>query len=57
MLETKQPVRNLEGKLLCELIYEDGRWNVLIKNKNCLTHITLSSDGAYKLTDYTIKKK
>lgn len=55
-LETKTPVRNHDGKLLCELVYDEGRWNVLIKHKNCVTHIELSVNGSVNLTDYMIAK-
>jgi len=52
MLETRQKIRNLEGKLVCELAYDGSQWQVVIKNHDCYTIIELDPSGASKLTSY-----
>ena len=51
MYEEKKQVRNSCGKLICDLEYVDGVWNVTIKKKGCYTTMGLMADGAVSIED------
>lgn len=38
-------VRNDDGKLLCDAIFVDGHWSIVIKRKSITTFIDLTPDG------------
>lgn len=48
----KQKIRNLNGKLICELSYDGFQWQVIIKNHDCYTILQLEPNGSSKLTNH-----
>lgn len=49
----KQKIRNLNGKLVCELSYDGFQWQVIIKNHDCYTILQLAPNGSSKLTNHS----
>lgn len=54
--ENRKQIRNLDGKLICETIYDedDEVWCVYIKHHGCLTLIQFFVDGGMIVSNSTI---
>lgn len=55
--ENRKQIRNIDGKLICEALYEDGLWYISIKQHECFTIIQLVPDGRMGIDSYTIRSK
>lgn len=58
-LENRKQIRNLDGKLVCETIYDEDfeEWCVFIKQHGRLTIIQLLGDGEMIVSNSTIETK
>ncbi len=45
MSEATNKIRNSNGSLICDVVYDEGVWIVTVKRKEIYTFITLYSDG------------
>ena len=45
MSEATNKIRNSNGSLICDAVYDEGVWTVTVKRKEIYTFITLYSDG------------
>lgn len=45
MSEATSKIRNSNGSLICDVVYDKGVWTVTVKRKEIYTFITLYSDG------------
>lgn len=43
--QTKELIRNANGSLVCDVVYDNGVWTVTVKRKGIYTFITLYGDG------------
>lgn len=49
MLEKTKKIRNSDGSLICDVIYDDGVWTVTVKRKDIYTSISLFRDGGIRV--------
>ena len=49
MKSTSGEIRNSQGSLICDAVYDDGVWTVTVKRKGIYTFITLYSDGGIRV--------
>ena len=54
MDKVRKPIRNRDGKLVCEVAFIDGRWQIFIKRHHCVTLLELTPTGKATLTNCTI---
>ncbi len=51
MFDEKQKIRNQDGKLICEAIFHNGQWHIIIKNRDCYTTLQLQPNGELAITN------
>ncbi len=51
MFEKKQKIRNENGKLICEAVFQNNQWHIIIKNRDCLTTLKLRHDGQMAISN------
>lgn len=51
MKNNSEPIRNRDGKLICELAFTDGHWQVVIKRRDCVTLLDLDPKGSRRIRD------
>lgn len=54
--ENRKQVRNMDGKLVCEVTYEADVWVVSIKDHDCMTDLYLPPDGRAVVRNRSVRK-
>ncbi len=54
--ENRKQVRNMDGKLVCEVACEADVWVVSIKDHDCMTDLYLPPDGRAVVRNRSVRK-
>lgn len=52
MTTEKEQVRNSNGSLICDVVYDGGIWTVTVKKKDIYTFLTLYGDGNLRVENF-----